>query len=52
MAKSHGTGPKCIFVGTYLRWKNGRCERVTHYTRGASPKLHFRTSDLQIDFGF
>lgn len=52
MARTHGKGPKIVFVPAYRRWVDGKRETVRGYLRGMSPPPNHRYSPDQLHFGF
>ncbi len=52
MAKTHGRGPKDVFVRKYGRWRTGSYERVRDARRGHDGRMSLRKSPDQLDFGF
>ena len=52
MARTHGKGPKDVFVPSYGRWRDGRYHRVRDALRGHDHRMSLRPSPDQLDFGF
>jgi hypothetical protein len=48
----HGEGPRAFFVKSHVRWLRGELRHVEGYFRMMAHPLGYRSSALQLAFGF